>query len=46
MWQRSHGPAAAPKGLNGAGIYLPKSNSAWGYFPGTTLGGRIELTQP
>jgi len=32
--------------VGGSGVYLPKSNSAWGYFPGTTLGGRIELTQP
>ncbi len=29
--------------VGGSGVYLPKSNSAWGYFPGTTLGGRIEL---
>jgi hypothetical protein len=28
----------------GAGVYLPKSHSAWGFFPGTTVGGRIELT--
>ena len=32
-----------PRGAGGRGIYLPKSNSAWGYFPGITLGGRIEL---
>ena len=37
---------ARPTGTSGTGIYLPKSNSAWGYFPGVTLGGRIELTQP
>ena len=30
----------------GGGIYLPKSQTAWGYFHGTTVGGRIELTQP
>jgi hypothetical protein len=34
------------KPVAGAGVYLPKSNSAWGYFPGTTLGGRIQLTVP
>ena len=28
----------------GSGIYLPKSNSAWGFFLGKTRGGRIELT--
>ncbi len=30
----------------GSGIYLPKSNSAWGFFLGKTRGGRIELTVP
>jgi hypothetical protein len=38
------------KAVAGQGLYLPKSNRAWGYFPGTTIGGRIELrtqaTQP
>ena len=34
---------ANPRTVTGSGIYLPKSNSAWGFFPGTTLGGRIEL---
>jgi hypothetical protein len=34
------------KPVTGSGIYLPKSNTAWGFFPGTTLGGRIELTVP
>ena len=34
------------KPVKGSGLYLPKSNSAWGYFPGTTVGGRIQLTQP
>jgi|GEM_PF-2394857 len=34
------------KPVTGSGLYLPKSNSAWGYFPGTTLGGRVELTAP
>ncbi|HEV7403602.1 MAG TPA: hypothetical protein VGO11_11770, partial [Chthoniobacteraceae bacterium] len=33
-----------PLPVAGAGVYLPKSNSAWGFFPGTTEGGRIELT--
>ncbi len=32
--------------VNGNGIYLPKSNSAWGFFRGRTVGGRIELTVP
>ena len=32
--------------VGATGVYLPKSNSAWGYFPGTTEGGRIEITQP
>ena len=30
----------------GGGIYLPKSNSAWGFFRGRTVGGRIKLTVP
>ena len=32
--------------VGAVGVYLPKSNSAWGFFPGTTVGGRIQLTQP
>ena len=32
--------------VSAGGLYLPKSHSAWGYFPGTTVGGRIELTAP
>ena len=32
------------KPVKGSGLYLPKSNSAWGFFPGTTVGGRIELS--
>lgn len=36
---------ARTKAVGARGIYLPKSNSAWGYFPGTSVGGRIELTQ-
>lgn len=34
------------KPVRGSGIYLPKSNRAWGFFPGTTAGGRIELVGP
>jgi hypothetical protein len=34
------------KQVKGSGVYLPKSNRAWGYFPGKTVGGRIELTVP
>jgi hypothetical protein len=37
---------ARSKKVIGSGIYLPKTNSAWGYFPGATVGGRIQLTQP
>ena len=29
--------------LIGGGVYLPKSQSAWGYFNGQTEGGRIQL---
>ncbi|MEK0449817.1 MAG: hypothetical protein RL088_2085 [Verrucomicrobiota bacterium] len=32
--------------VGGSCVYLPKSNSAWGFFPGTSVGGRIELTIP
>lgn len=32
--------------VNGGGVYLPKSNEAWGFFRGRTVGGRIELTMP
>lgn len=32
--------------VTGHGIYLPKSRTGWGYFPGTTTGGRIELVVP
>lgn len=31
---------------NASGIYLPKSNTAWGYFSGSAIGGRITLTVP
>ena len=31
--------------VTGSGLYLPKSNSAWGFFPGKTVGGRIELRE-
>ena len=34
------------KPVKGSGIYLQKSGRAWGYFPGTTLGGRVELSVP
>jgi hypothetical protein len=30
----------------GRGVYLPKSKSAWGYFPGTQIGGRLVLDVP
>jgi hypothetical protein len=38
-------PGAAQP-AKGSGIYLPKSNSAFGYFPGVSVGGRIQLTVP
>lgn len=31
------------KPVKGSGIYLQKTNSAWGFFPGTTVGGCIDL---
>lgn len=34
------------KPVKGSGLYLPKSNSAWGFFPGSSVGGRIELSVP
>ncbi len=34
------------RAVKGSGIYLQKSNSAWGYFPGTTQGDLIQLQQP
>lgn len=34
------------KPVTGSGVYLPKSRTAWGFFPGTTVGGSIELTVP
>jgi hypothetical protein len=37
---------AFTKPVKGSGLYLPKSNRAWGFFPGKTVGGRIELTVP
>ena len=30
----------------GTGLYFPKSQTALGFFPGTTLGGKIELRVP
>jgi len=32
--------------VSGAGLYFSKSKTAWAFFPGTTIGGRIELTVP
>ena len=29
--------------INCSGIYLPKSQSAWGYFKGNTVGGRLDM---
>jgi hypothetical protein len=37
---------ALTKPAKGSGLYLPKSNRAWGFVPGQTVGGRIELTVP
>ncbi len=34
------------KPVKGTGVYLPKTKRAWGYFPGTMLGGRVEITIP
>jgi hypothetical protein len=36
-------PPSSTKSVGGSGIYLNKSRRAWGFFPGTTEGGRIEL---
>jgi hypothetical protein len=35
-----------PAPVHGTGVFLQKTNTAWGYFPGVTVGGRIELTVP
>ncbi len=32
--------------VKGSGLYLTKSKRAWGYFPGTSIGGRIDLQVP
>lgn len=32
--------------VRGRGVYLPKSQTAWGLFSGTTVGGRIVLSVP
>jgi len=32
--------------VKGSGLYLPKNQTAWGYFPGTTKGGGIQVTVP
>lgn len=37
---------AGARAVSGQGLYLPKSKTAWGYFPGTTLGGKIEVVTP
>jgi len=34
------------KPVKGSGLYLPKSGQAWGYFPGTSVGGLIQLIVP
>jgi hypothetical protein len=34
----------ATRAIAGSGLYLPKSRQAWGYFPGATHGGYIELS--
>lgn len=34
------------KRVAGTGVYLPKTNSAWGFFPGTTVGGRVKISVP
>lgn len=34
------------KPVSGKGLYLPKAGIAWGFFPGTTVGGRIRLVLP
>ncbi len=39
-------PPGIPVTIKGSGLYLPKSNSAWGFFPGGTEGGTIQLTVP
>ncbi len=31
------------RAASGNGIYLPKSDTAWGFFPGSTVGGRVVL---
>jgi hypothetical protein len=37
---------ALPLGARASGVYLQKTNTVWGYFPGTTVGGRIDITLP
>lgn len=34
------------RAVSGKGVYLPKVGIAWGFFPGTTTGGRIQLALP
>ena len=37
---------AAPLGARSSGIYLQKTNTAWGYVAGPIVGGRIEISLP
>jgi hypothetical protein len=39
-------PPGETRTTRGSGVYLPKSVSAFGWFKGTTVGGRVELTTP
>jgi hypothetical protein len=32
--------------VSGSGVYLPKNRTAWGFFPGMTEGGKVELSVP
>lgn len=34
----------ARKAIGASGVYLPKTQRAWGYFNGSSVGGRIDLT--
>ncbi len=34
----------ARKAIGGMGVYLPKTQRAWGYFNGSSVGGRIDLS--
>ncbi len=37
---------AAPLGARCSGVYLQKTNTAWGYMAGPLVGGRIEISLP